>query len=134
MCSVRGIGVAVSVRTSIDSRSVFELFLMLHSETLFLVDDEKSQILEANVFLQNAVRADKDIDLAGGSLRQMMARCSAGERKRLSASTRTGNAAKRSVKVSKCCCARIVVGTRRATCLPSMTALNAARTATSVFP
>jgi transcription-repair coupling factor (superfamily II helicase) len=36
--------------------------------------------------------------------------------------------------VTECCCARIVVGTKKATCLPSMTALKAARTATSVFP
>ena len=37
-------------------------------------------------------------------------------------------------KVSKCCCASTVVGASTATCLPSMTALNAARIATSVLP
>ena len=43
-------------------------------------------------------------------------------------------AASRCWKVSKCCCASTVVGTRIATCRPSITALNAARMATSVFP
>ena len=37
-------------------------------------------------------------------------------------------------KVSKCCCASTVVGVSTATCLPSITALNAARIATSVLP
>ena len=42
--------------------------------------------------------------------------------------------AKRRGKVRKCCSARIVVGTSTATCLPSRTALKAARIATSVLP
>ena len=46
----------------------------------------------------------------------------------------TGNCAIRSAKVCRCWCASSVVGTRTATCLPSCTALNAARTATSVLP
>ena len=37
-------------------------------------------------------------------------------------------------KVSRCCFTSSVVGTSIATCLPSCTALNAARTATSVLP
>ena len=40
----------------------------------------------------------------------------------------------RSRNVLKCCCASTVVGTSTATCLPSITALNAARMATSVLP
>ena len=62
------------------------------------------------------------------------ARCSAGVRKRLSISTRTGKPASRSRKVLRCCTARTVVGTRIAACFPSMTDLKAARIATSVFP
>ena len=46
----------------------------------------------------------------------------------------TGNADIRSVNVERCCWASNVVGTRMATCLPSWTALNAARTAISVLP
>ena len=48
--------------------------------------------------------------------------------------TVTGNARIRSVKVCRCWVASSVVGTSTATCLPSCTALNAARTATSVLP
>ena len=47
---------------------------------------------------------------------------------------RTGHSAKRSLNVWKCCCASRVVGTRSATCHPSMAAANAARIATSVLP
>ena len=46
----------------------------------------------------------------------------------------TGNWLIRSVNVLKCCWASSVVGTSMATCLPSCTALNAARTAISVLP
>ncbi len=46
----------------------------------------------------------------------------------------TGNWLIRSVNVLKCCWASSVVGTSTATCLPSCTALNAARTAISVLP
>ena len=60
--------------------------------------------------------------------------CSFGERKRDSSSTLAGNGAKRSVKVDQCCWASTVVGTSTATWWPSATALNAARSATSVLP
>ena len=46
----------------------------------------------------------------------------------------TGNDRIRSVKVCRCWLASSVVGTSTATCLPSCTALNAARTAISVLP
>ena len=46
----------------------------------------------------------------------------------------TGNGAYRSPNVARCCWASSVVGTSTATCLPSWTALNAARTAISVLP
>ena len=47
---------------------------------------------------------------------------------------RTGNGAKRAAKTSACCSASSVVGAISATCLPSATALKAARIATSVLP
>ena len=50
------------------------------------------------------------------------------------AATFTGKEAYRSANVERCCCTRRVVGTSTATCLPSCTALNAARTAISVLP
>ncbi len=46
----------------------------------------------------------------------------------------TGNGAYRSLNVARCCWASSVVGTSTATCRPSWTALNAARTAISVLP
>ena len=48
--------------------------------------------------------------------------------------TVTGNARIRSENVCRCWVASSVVGTSTATCLPSCTALNAARTAISVLP
>ena len=56
------------------------------------------------------------------------------EQGKVLAATLTGNAAYRSENVDMCCCTSSVVGTRIATCLPSCTALNAARTAISVLP
>ncbi len=50
------------------------------------------------------------------------------------ARTVTGNGAYRSVNVAKCWADSKVVGTSTATCSPSWTALNAARTAISVLP
>jgi hypothetical protein len=55
-------------------------------------------------------------------------------RKRDSSASFTGQSAKRSEKFWKCCSASSVVGTSTATCLPSATATNAARSATSVLP
>ena len=60
--------------------------------------------------------------------------CSAGDTNRESIATFTGNGAYRSLNEMKCCSASSVVGTSTATCLPSITALNAARIATSVLP
>ena len=60
--------------------------------------------------------------------------CSRGERKRESSSTLAGKGAKRSLNVVQCWCASTVVGTSTATCVPSATALKAARRATSVLP
>ena len=48
--------------------------------------------------------------------------------------TLTGKDCMRSVNVLRCCWASSVVGTSTTTCLPSCTALNAARTAISVLP
>ncbi len=53
---------------------------------------------------------------------------------RLSALSVTGKAPIRSSNVERCCWTSSVVGTSTATCLPSCTALNAARTAISVLP
>ena len=54
--------------------------------------------------------------------------------KRLSPLSTTGKPVIRSAKVERCWVTSSVVGTSTATCLPSWTALNAARTAISVLP
>ncbi len=54
--------------------------------------------------------------------------------KRLSPLTVTGKPLIRSLNVERCWVTSSVVGTSTATCLPSWTALNAARTAISVLP
>ena len=63
-----------------------------------------------------------------------MAFCSFFDWSRVRASTRTGKRTIRVLNVFRCWLARTVVGQRTATCLPSMTALKAARMATSVLP
>ncbi len=65
---------------------------------------------------------------------RIVASASLPEVKRESPFTVTGKFRIRSVNVCRCCWASSVVGTRTATCLPSCTALNAARTAISVLP
>ncbi len=61
-------------------------------------------------------------------------RASASVWKRESAEILTGNPLIRSANVDMCWVTNKVVGTSTATCLPSCTALNAARTAISVLP
>ena len=43
-----------------------QLLLDADAELLLLVDDEQAQVLELDVFAQDAVRADEDVDLARG--------------------------------------------------------------------
>ncbi len=66
MFSVRGIGVAVIVSTSTLLAHLLDALLVRDAEALLLVDDEQPEILELHVLRQQAVRADDDVDLAGG--------------------------------------------------------------------
>ena len=43
-----------------------EPFLVLDAEPLLLVDDDQPQVLERDVFLEDPVGADQDVDAAGG--------------------------------------------------------------------
>ena len=65
MCSVRGIGVAVIVSTSTDLPEGLQPLLDLDAESLLLVDDHQAQVVEADVRLDQPVRADDDVDRAG---------------------------------------------------------------------
>ena len=60
--------------------------------------------------------------------------CSSSVRNRESTSTVTGKPCRRSPKTWKCCWASTVVGASKATWRPLITALKAARSASSVLP
>ena len=74
---------------------------MLHAEALLLVDDHQAQVLELNIFGEQPMGPDGDIDLAFRQVRHRGFQF-LGRRNRLNISTRTGNGWKRRLKVSKC--------------------------------
>ncbi len=113
---------------------LLDLLLVLDPEALLLVDDEQAQVAEGHVLGEKPVRADDDVDRALPQVRDDGLACSAFDWSRVRAATRTGKRTIRAEKVLKCWLARTVVGQSTATCLPSMTALKAARMATSVLP
>ena len=57
---------------------LLQALFLLYAETLFFIDDYQPQFPEANVFLDQAVRADHDIHLAAGKLLQDLAGLLAG--------------------------------------------------------
>jgi hypothetical protein len=65
---VRGIGVAVSVRTSTSARSAFSAFLLAHAEPVLLVDDDEPEARELHFAPKQLVRTDRDIDAALGKV------------------------------------------------------------------
>ncbi len=68
----------------------FEPFLVHHAETVLFVDDDQTQILELDVFLQQTMGADDDIDFALEPSPARSARFLSSVRKRLTISMRTG--------------------------------------------
>ena len=44
---------------------LLQALLVAHAETLLFVDNEQAEVLKLDVFRQNAVGADEDVDLAG---------------------------------------------------------------------
>ena len=60
--SVRGIGVAVSVRTCSSSREAAQLGFLGRPEALLLVDDHETEILEAHSLRRDRMGADHDLD------------------------------------------------------------------------
>ncbi len=130
---VRGIGVADMVSTSTFARSFFSCSLcstpkrcssstMTRPRSLNFVSEENRRWVPMTTSTAPSFSPSRT------------ALASVSVWKRDSARTFTGNCAYRSENVPKCCCTSSVVGTRTATCLPSCTALKAARTAISVLP
>ena len=126
MPSVRGIGVAVSVSTSTSARMAFMASLwrtpkrcsssmMSRPRFLNLVDALSSLWVPTTM---STVPSARPLSVAVTSLP---------ERKRETSAIFTGHLAKRSTSVWKCCSASSVVGARKATCRPPVTAMKAAR-------
>ena len=60
-------------RKAVDIRfHLFEFFFVLYAEALLFVDYHKAEIFKNDVFLNDAVRADKDVDIARCKERQSL--------------------------------------------------------------
>ena len=61
-------------RHDVDQRAqVLDLLLVAHAEAVLLVDHQQAEVLELDVGLQQPVRADDDVDLAGPQPAQHLA-------------------------------------------------------------
>ena len=65
MCSVRGIGVARHGQHVDLLAHLLQPLFVAHAEALLFVDDEQAEILELDVFGEEAMGADEDVDFAG---------------------------------------------------------------------
>ena len=93
--------------------------LLRDAEMLLLVDDQQAEMLEARSTLASSACVPiDDVDAALGELLLDLASRLRAATSRDSCAMRTGNPAKRSVKVRKCWRASSVVGTTTATCVP----------------
>ena len=132
VCSVRGIGVAVSVRTwPADSARSLPLSALPNRCSSSITTRPRSLYstpLPATAPVPTTTCTDPSAIPASTALR------SAAEVRRVSPPTLTPRAAKRRVNSSICWRARTVVGAAIATCRPASTAMAAARSATSVLP
>ena len=77
---------------------LLDLLLVRDAEALLLVDDEQPEIAELHVLRQQAVRADDDVDLAGGEIGERCPSARPCVRNRLTMSMRTGKPANRSLQ------------------------------------
>ena len=133
MLSVRGMGVAVIVSTSTRLRICLMRSLCATPNRCSSSTTSSPRSLNSTSF-DSSRCVPTMISTLPACRSSSVCFCSPFVLNRLTMSTRTGKAAKRSFNVFRCWNARTVVGARNATCLPSMTALNAARIATSVLP
>jgi len=68
--SVRGIGLAVRVRTSTPIFQLLHRFFVVDTEPLLLVDHQEPEIVEADVVAEEPVGPDDDVDRTGSAIRQ----------------------------------------------------------------
>ena len=113
---------------------LLDLLLVGDAEPLLFVDHQQSEIAELDVLRQQPMRADDDVDFAGGQVGQRLLL--------LGLAPETAHHLDADRKTREPFAQRLLMLKRRApssargtaTCLPSITALNAARIATSVLP
>ncbi len=131
--SVRGMGVAESVRQSTVLRRCFRRSLAATPKRCSSSITSRPRSRKATSFDS---RRCVPIRTSTRPLASAASAClvSLGARKRETISTVTGKGAKRLRKVFQCWKASTVVGASTATCLPSSTQRMAARMATSVLP
>ena len=65
MFRVRGMGVAEEGQHIHADEVLLQLLLMLDAEALLLVDDDKAEVVEADVLGEETVGADDDVHAAG---------------------------------------------------------------------
>ena len=133
MPMVRGIGVAVSVSTSTSARMAFMASLWRTPNRCSSSMMSRPKFLNW-VFSLSNLCVPTTMSTVPSAMPFMAAVISFCERKRLISAIFTGHLAKRSIRVWKCCSAKSVVGAKKATCRPPVTATKAARRATSVLP
>ena len=90
MCSVRGIGVAVSASTSTSSRSDLSSSFCATPKRCSSSTIDEPEVLRDHVAGEDAVRADQHVDLALGEVGEDPLRPPSAARKRETISTRTG--------------------------------------------
>ena len=133
MLSVRGMGVADSVSTSTFLRSCLIFSLCETPNRCSSSTISRPRSWKTTSFDNRRCVPTRMSSFPAAS-RSKIAFWSGFDLKRLTCSIVTGKAANRWRSVFSCWKASTVVGARTATCLPSITALKAARIATSVLP
>ncbi len=134
ICSVRGIGVAVSVSTSTWVRSSLRRSLCATPKRCSSSMTTRPRSLKRTSFDSMRCVPTTTSSLPCGQPRPRSSAARPCCESATAPPTRTGKSSKRSENVTKCCSASTVVGARIATCLPPSTASSVARSATSVLP
>ena len=133
MLKVRGMGVAVRVKTSTSARKALSCSFCRTPKRCSSSRMTKPRFLNLTSFcIKRWVPIMMSMPPASKPAKASF--CSLAVLKREISAILMGHALKRSLKLLKCCSASKVVGTNTATWRPPMTATKAARRATSVLP